>query len=209
MGQSVYNLRILYHVKSIIGVGFVTINKNEAEYRIIKLDHVFQYVIPIFERYPLLTSKYYNYDIFKQAAIIIADKRLSIAEKDAKLIELKDKKIPEGYISPAWSRVDYKVFNMTDAEAVVSKNWIIGFIEAKGSFNMVTKEKGRMVHSFEVMHKRDFIVCQALGYIFRANVVTKKQNDNTVITTKTSSIFHIVKYFNKAIKGIKSLEYRI
>lgn len=60
MGQSVYNLRLLYHVKSIIGVGYVSISNNDAEFRIRKLDPILQYVIPIFDRYPLLTSKYYN-----------------------------------------------------------------------------------------------------------------------------------------------------
>ncbi len=65
-----------------------------------------------------------------------------------------------------------------------------------------------MVHVFEVSEKRDLIVCHALGYIFRANVITRGM-DNTVVTTKTSSIFHLVHYFNRAIKGIKSLEYRI
>lgn len=44
----------------------MSISNNDAEFRILKLD---QYVIPIFDRYPLLTSKYYN--LFKQAANII------------------------------------------------------------------------------------------------------------------------------------------
>lgn len=208
IGQSVYNLRLLYHVKSILGVGNVSINKNDAEYRVWKLDHILQYVIPIFERYPLLTSKYYNYNLFKQAANIIVDKTLSTAEKDAQLIELKHQMMPEDYISPAWSIIDYKVLNLTEAEAVISKNWIIGFTESEGSFSLVVKERGRMVHAFEVTRKRDLIVCQTLGYIFRANVITK-ETYNTVVTTKTSSIFHLVQYFHRTIKGIKSLEYRI
>ena len=65
-----------------------------------------------------------------------------------------------------------------------------------------------MVHAFEVTQERDLIVCQALGYIFRANVITKRTY-NTVVTTKTSSIYHLVQYFDGTIRGIKSLEYRI
>lgn len=207
IGQSVYNLRLLYHVKKILGVGYVSISNNDAEFRIRRRDHIIKYIIPIFDRYPLLTSKYYNYKIFKQAANIIGEE--TTADKDAQLIELKHKMMErEDYISPAWSIIDYKVFNLTDAEAVISKNWIIGFTEAEGSFYLVVKGKGRMVHAFEVAQKRDLIVCQALGYIFRANVITKKTY-NTVVTTKTSSIYHLVKYFHGTIKGIKSLEYRI
>lgn len=208
IGQSVYNLRLLYRVKSVIGVGSVSIKNNDAEFRVWKLDHIIRYVIPIFDKYPLLTSKYYNYKKFKEAANIISDKTLGTAERDAQLIELKGRMMPEGYISPAWSLVDYKVLNLKDAEAVICKNWVIGFTETEGSFNLVVNEKGRMVHVFEVSEKRDLIVCHALGYIFRANVITRK-TDNTVVTTKTSSIFHLVHYFHRTLKGIKSLEYRI
>ena len=209
IGQSVYNIRLLYHVKSIIGVGKVSISNNDAEFRIRKLDHIIKYVIPIFDKYPLLTSKYYDYNIFKQAANVIVSETLNTAEKDAQLKGLKHNMMErEDYISPAWSIIGYKVFNLTDAEAVISKDWVIGFTEAEGSFNLVVKEKGRMVHAFEVTQNRDLIVCQALGYIFRANVITKRTY-NTVVTTKTSSIYHLVQYFDGTIRGIKSLEYRI
>ena len=208
IGQSVYNLRLLYRVKSVIGVGSVSIHDNDAEFRVWKLDHIIKYVIPIFDKYPLLTSEYYNYNKFKQAANIISDKTLGAAERDAQLIELKGRMMPEDYISPAWSLIDYNVLNLTDAEAVICKNWVIGFTETEGSFYIVVNENGRIVHAFEVSEGRDFIVCHALGYIFRANVITKK-TDNTVVTTKTSSIFHLVHYFHRTLKGIKSLEYRI
>ena len=208
IGQSVYNLRLLYKVKSLIGVGSVSIQNNDAEFRVWKLDHIIQYVIPVFDKYPLLTSKYYYYSIFKQAAKIIADKTLGAADKDARLIELKCRMKPEDYISPAWSIIDYKVLNLTDAEAVICKNWVIGFTETECSFYIAVNEKGKMVHAFEVSEKRDLIVCQSLGYIFRADVITKKTN-NTVVTTETSSIFHLVHYFHRTLKGIKSLEYRI
>ena len=74
-----------------------------------------------------------------------------------------------GYISPAWSIIDYKVLNITDASAVISKNWIMDSLKAV--FILSLRKKGRMVHAFEVTQKRDIIVCQALGYIFRANVI--------------------------------------
>lgn len=53
---------------------------------------------------------------------MITHKTLCIAEMDAQLIELKGRMIPEDYISPAWSLIDYKVLNLTDAEAVICKN---------------------------------------------------------------------------------------
>ena len=218
LGLSVHNLRLLYWVKSVIGVGSVRIKNNEAEFKVWKLDHIIKYVIPMFDKYPLLTSKYYYYLLFKQAAILIniSDKKqgtaaaaaAAAAERDAQLIELKGRMMPEGYISPAWSIIDNKVVNLSDAEAVICKNWVIGFTETEGSFNLVENEEGRMVHYYEVSEKRDLIVCHALGYIIRANVIVMGA-DNTVVTTKTSSILHLVHYYHRTLKGIKSLEYRI
>jgi hypothetical protein len=59
------------------------------------------YLIPILDKYPLLTSKYYNYHLFKQAALILHDKTLTPKEKYTKLAILsKQKTLPNNYISP-------------------------------------------------------------------------------------------------------------
>ena len=207
IAQNTYNLRLLYHVKRILGCGSV-VSGSEAEFRVRRIEHVIQYIIPIFDKYPLLTSKYYNYDLFKRAAFIIADKNKSTAEKNMQLTHLKQESRAEGYISPAWHAVNYQVKNLTDAEKIMNKNWVVGFVEAEGSFYLVKKGPKRMVHAFEVTQKLDKIVCQGLSFIFRANLSVKKTY-SSVVTTKTSSIFHLVQYFHNTIKGIKSLEYRI
>jgi hypothetical protein len=57
---------------------------------------------------------------------------------------------------------------------VMSKLWIIGFTEAEGSFYIVTREKGRMIHGFEITHKIDKIVLTSIGFILGMIVVQKK-----------------------------------
>jgi hypothetical protein len=56
-----------------LGAGQVSISGNMAEYRIRDLKSILQHIIPIFDKYPLLTSKYFNYDLFKQAALIFSN----------------------------------------------------------------------------------------------------------------------------------------
>lgn len=60
-----------------LGAGQVSISGNMAEYRIRDLKSILQHIIPIFYKYPLLTSKYFNYDLFKQAALICSNPFLS------------------------------------------------------------------------------------------------------------------------------------
>jgi hypothetical protein len=103
VGQSSYNLRLLYHIKSMIGVGTVYVPKNgrTARYRLRNVEHIMLYLIPILDKYPLLTSKYYNYHLFKQAALILHYKTLTPKEKYTKLAILsKQKTLPNNYISP-------------------------------------------------------------------------------------------------------------
>jgi len=72
-----------------------------AEYRLRDVKKIIQHIIPLFDKYPLLTSKYYNYDLFKQAAYILTDTSIPITQRHILLTELKSKVIPDNYVSAA------------------------------------------------------------------------------------------------------------
>jgi hypothetical protein len=72
-----------------------------ANFLIRDLSTINNIIIPIFDRYPLLTSKYLNYQKFKTAASILSNNAYSKLEKDKLLMELKNTSIPLNYISPA------------------------------------------------------------------------------------------------------------
>jgi len=102
VAQSTYNLRLLHYIKSQLGVGKISISGTMAEFRIRDVKLIVAHIIPLFTAYPLLTSKYYNFDLFKQAAEILSNANLSTLEKDILLTALAEKKgIPVNYISPA------------------------------------------------------------------------------------------------------------
>jgi len=72
-----------------------------AEYRLRDVNKVIQHIIPLFDKYPLLTSKHYNYDLFRQAAFILTDTSKSTSDKHTLLSQLKSKVVPDNYVSPA------------------------------------------------------------------------------------------------------------
>jgi len=208
IGQSNYNLRLLYYIKSKIKVGSVSITNSKdncAEYRIRNINHVIQCIIPVFDNYILLTKKYYNYIKFKDAINIYIKESNN---KDNIMIKIKNKTCSKDYISPAWSVINYNIDNIDNINKVISKSWLVGFTEAEGSFYITKKDKDRMVHAFEITQKHDYIVIKAISIILSANLTFKK-NHYSVNTTNKNSINIIINYFFKSIKGIKSLEYRI
>lgn len=210
LSQHEYNARLLYFIKSQLGVG--NINKETktkmVNYRIRDRNKLAEVIFPIFDKYPLLTSKYFYYLKFKEAYQILEDTSLTKAQKDELMLALV-KKIPsEDYISPAWNKVNNIVSNTNEANMVMSKAWLIGFTEAEGCFYLVNKSKDRIIHGFEITQKLDLIVLSAIGCILGIKTSSKKTY-HTVVTTNSRSIENIIKYYYNTMKGMKSFEFRV
>ncbi len=213
ISQSTYNLRILYFIKKHLGVGSVILesNNNKGDFRIRDRKSIGSVIIPIFDKYPLLTSKYFEFKKFRKAYEILNNANLSTKEKDKLLLELKSQTFasrPEGYISPAWAKVNYIINNTYEAKLVLSKYWLVGFTEAEGSFYLVSKEPTRIVHAFELTQKLDFIVLQAIAHILGIGLV-KKKTYNSVVTTNSRAIGNVIEYYSNTMKGMKAVEFRI
>jgi len=71
-----------------------------ASFKVTNLEHIGKYIIPIFDKYPLLTSKQFNYERFKKAYNILNNDKLDSLEKNSRLNELKLLKTDSFYISP-------------------------------------------------------------------------------------------------------------
>ena len=75
---------------------------NTAEFRIRNSQHIIQHILPIFDNYPLLTSKHFHYNLFKDAILIMANPSLSKEQKDNLITNIKFKSelgIPTAFCS--------------------------------------------------------------------------------------------------------------
>ena len=212
LSQSRYNLRVLYYIKSQLGVGSVTKDNTKGQFFIRDRKVIEEIILPVFDNYPLLTSKFFDYLRFKKALTVLNDLDLTKEEKNVKLLNLKNLKLPHEYISPAWNNVSLSLKNLDLVKTVMSKAWLVGFIEAEGSFYLTNKDSNRIVHGFGLTQKLDKVVLQAIGLILHiSNPVRYKEIYNNYIldTTNSRAVENIIVYFKDTMKGIKSLEYKI
>lgn len=218
ISQNTYNLRALYYIKQQLGVGSVSVETNPnrelniASYRIIDLKLLANLIFPIFDQYPLLTTKYLNYSKFKQAYTILEDPKFTKLERNSLIETLLLIKPTESYISPAWDKVTLPLADANEAKKVISKPWLIGFVEAEGSFYLVSKDANRIVHGFGITQKLDKVVLEGIRHILHIStkvVYKKNYNYHMLDTTNSRAIKNISEYFFHQIKGMKSVEYRI
>ena len=211
IAQSRYNLRALYYIKTNLGIGTITKDNSKAQILIRDRAKLKDVIFPIFDKYPLLTSKYFNYIKLKKAYAILTNPVLHSLEKDKLLLELKEKCIPESYVSPAWEKVG-SMLNYETALDIVSKPWLSGFIEGEGSFYLVAKDSNRIVHGFGISQKLDRIVLDAIRILLHIpTVIRYKEKHNYYIldTTNSKAVENLISYFKDNLVGMKSVEYKI
>ena len=209
--QSSYNGRVLNYIKKELKVGSITKDGNKLQYFIRDKKVIEDTIIPIFDKYPLLTTKYFDYVKFKKALMLL-NSTLSTDQKDLELQKLKDLKPNSNYISPAWKNASLPLTNVESINNVMAKSWLIGFIEAEGSFYLTKKDSIRIVHGFGLTQKLDKIVLESIRIMLHinSNVRYKELYNHYILdTTNSRNVENIIEYFKNTMKGVKSLEYRI
>ena len=238
------NAQLLYKIKSYLGVGYITYNKNNniVSYLINDKKLLINIIIPIFDKYPLLTTKRFNYLKFKKA-LLINYKELNQINKLLLINNIKSTTPPINYISDAWNILNIDnnfIFNklkpLSDYSLqefiniinnlyplynnIITKSWLIGFIEAKGSFYILKNNYTppiKYVHGFKLYNKLDYIVLYNIIKILNINFNTSikyKNNYMIIDTLNSNTIKLIINYFRfynykSVFLGIKSYEYKI
>lgn len=128
------------------------------------------------------------------------------------MLEIKKESIPKGYISNAWNKTKLPFETVEDVTYVMTKPWVVGFIEAEGSFYLVSKDKARIVHGFGISLKLDEIVLEGIRRVLHIPTVIRfKSEHNYYIldTTNSRAIENIIEYFRNTMKGMKSLTFKL
>lgn len=199
ISQKSNNIQVLHYIKKELGVGSIRTDKTNMAHFLIRDKKSLQLIISIFDQYPPLTSKEYDYILFKRALDLSNNNNFSQEEKINMINNFSP--ISTDYISSNWK------LNKNP----ITLPWLVGFIEAEGSFYLTLKSENRLVHGFGITQKRDKIVLLGIQEIFkiRANVRYNSKGFWSLDTTNYLSLKYIKDYFFNTMKSRKSLEFRI
>lgn len=102
LSQHKYNIRLLHFIKSQLKIGIINeeAKSNMVNYRIRDRKKIADIIFPIFDKYPLLTSKHFNYLKFKEAYRILEDISLTKPQRDDLMLALVNTTPSSNYISP-------------------------------------------------------------------------------------------------------------
>jgi LAGLIDADG endonuclease len=214
IAQSKYNLRMLHYIKKQLGVGSITKDNNKGQFFIRDRKKLEKVIFPIFDKYPLLTSKQFDYLKLKKAFLILNDVNKTKDEINKELFALKNEQLPLDYVSTEfkYKLPTLEIKSVNDVQNIISKPWLVGFVEAEGSFYLTSKSSTRIVHGFCITQKLDKIVLEGIKYTLHIStkvVYKDKHNYHMLDTTNSRAIENIISYFQNTMKGMKSVEYRI
>ncbi|KAF1107978.1 hypothetical protein B8V09_03490 [Streptococcus agalactiae] len=83
------DLQLLCQIKDYFGVGSIVEYKESVSYVVTNLKELIDVIIPHFDKYPLITQKRADYELFKKAITLLKNKEHLIDEGFLKIINLK------------------------------------------------------------------------------------------------------------------------
>jgi len=207
------DLDILYRIKEYFGgVGVISFDKNFAKLIISKLSDILEKVIPHFLAYPLLTKKYADFELFRQIILIIKEEPSLSEQGFMKILNLRyylNKGISEELKELYPNLVPEPRPEVPERE--IHPEWVVGFVDGEGSFNIITVEKRstlapELSSSYKVwlhfqitQHSRDTLLMERIVTYLGCGSVKKRNNDAVDLKLNNFEILNniIIPFFLK------------
>jgi len=129
--QANHSNYVLYAMIDYFGCGRVNIDNrtfDAGKFVVTRINDIINILIPFFDQYPLITSKYLNYLDFKEAAFIIYRSEHLTIQGRAKLIELKGRMNNKRPWLDKWNHCQKVNISQLNIQ------WLVGFIDGEGTF---------------------------------------------------------------------------
>ena len=218
IGLEIADIRLLYKIKSFLGCGTIRKYNNVAVFRIKKIHHILYILIPIFDKYPLLTEKKRDsYLNFRNTFIckVLNSKRATIEDKNycEKLLKNTPDNLYKLPIKDLFLDLNLRLPDYF-------YNWIVGFTEAEGSFYFVKDLKNSQYNlraEFRISQNDNWLLLNQikdrLGLKREVGLTTNSKNHYFIIATSRETIQNVIKFFLDPslvkLKGKKYLNFQL
>jgi hypothetical protein len=210
---------ILEAIKNYLGVGEIyTQGIDSVQYRVFSIKDL-QLVIDHFDKYPLISQKFGDYSLFKQAYLLLINKEHLTPEGLLKIIAIRAS-INNGLSEPLKEAFPGIIPVIRPNRNIISINnpqWLAGFTSGEGSFGVKVrnaKENSRAIIELicqinQHVRDKELMACIAeyleCGKIYKhsLNAIVYRVSKTSDLTKKVIPFF--IKY---PILGIKALDFK-
>lgn len=190
--QKNHSVGVLFEIRKFFGCGRICIDNRKSDtmkFVITNVDDLTYKLIPHFDKYPLITSKYLNYSDFKSALMLLKKKEHFKYEGIRKLKLIKSTMNKSRSFK---DKYNFCLFNKVNLHS----SWLQGFIDGEGTFQCEIgldkrRNNNKNVVSFSLQIKQnnhDVAVLKNIINYFKSGYLKPKYNtENLEITMNVSS----------------------
>jgi len=217
IGLDIKDIKLLYKIKNLLGCGIIRKYNNVVFFRIKKIKHLIHVIIPIFDKYPLLTeNKRLIYLNFRNTLLNKAlNSKRNITNEEIifikKLLNNKPDNIYKISIENLFINIDYNYFD----------NWLVGFTEAEGSFYFIKTNITNNIYQiplraeFRLSQSNNFYLLnkikERLKLTRKVSLQTNSSNHYYILATSIITVQNIINFYTNSnivkLKGIKYLKF--
>lgn len=213
------DLQLLSMIQSNLGVGSIIKGKGTAIYCVANLKEITDVLIQHFEKYPLMTQKRADYELFKQAVKFVQNKEHLTIEGLRKILSVKA--TMNNGLSDSLNAA-FPGTTPVPRPLVIGKevepNWLAGFVEGEGCFFVnVRKSRSHILGEtvalrFKItQHTRDAILMENILNFFGCGSC-HKNSSGTIIVFSVERLVDltekIIPFFDRhPLKGSKAKDY--
>lgn len=207
IAQDYKDIEIQYNQKIFFGTGQITIHKNEARQEIMGYKNAIEYIIPHFDKYPLITRKYADYVQWK-SIIIIQNSRQHFTE-DGFLQCLALKAGLNKGLNDKQKNMYPSIVPVIRPETIqpdrINPYWQSGFTAGDGSFMIIIRKQSTTKIGYQVyagfnigQHVKDVKLLYKIKEIFSCGYVPIGKNDSRIVINKLEDIRNcIIPHYTK------------
>lgn len=197
---AIRDVQLIYKIKNLLGVGTIHYRKTETRANTIILrvrnkSHLIGIILPIFNKYPMISKKQYDYLRFQKSL-------------EQGLKYYKDL----GEYGP-WAR-DTKDINTLEyiLDIPYFPSWLVGFIEGEGCFSTYKPAcSNSLVASFDIAQTNEEILIRAIAkYLGLRGIYKDPTNCYRLKVSSVRSIENVLKFMQSTsvkLLGFKKLQY--